>query len=247
MLEEAIATKRQAARDAKAAYETAVTKRSLSQRDVNDLLQRKSTWDDQDVSRFTSLVRQDHIFEQEEARAKEQVELAEADVESEFNELMRTILNRYHEEQVWSDKIRSASTYGSFLVLGVNVFVFIVAIVIVEPWKRKRLAETFEKRIEQLSLENRTMIAEGMNNLATHFEKQENVLIQLTARGETPSSTPIPVSEAVIEEDIPTTSPPVSLLERTAKAAKALPEMWIMGALGAIGGSSLTLLLSYYR
>jgi len=51
---------------------------------------------------------------------------------------MCTILARYHEEQVWSDKIWP-STYGSLAV-------FVVAVVFVEPWKRISLAQTFGRR-----------------------------------------------------------------------------------------------------
>ncbi|KAG8773426.1 sensitivity to high expression protein she9 [Serendipita sp. 397] len=103
-----------ASRVAKLAYETAVSERSMGQREVNDLLQRKSSWNDADVIRFTNLVRLDHNNEQAEARAKVEVEQTDSAVEQEFQNLTRAILNRYHEEQVWSDKIRSASTYGSF-------------------------------------------------------------------------------------------------------------------------------------
>lgn len=136
---------------AKRAYEEAVVRRSQSQREVNELLQRKSSWTDTDVGRFTTLVREDHMYEQDEARAKEKVGTSDADVERELNELLRSILSRYHEEQVWSDKIRSASTYGSMAVLGLNLFVFVMATVVVEPWKRRRLAQTFEKKVEELS------------------------------------------------------------------------------------------------
>ncbi|KAG8214754.1 Mdm33 family-domain-containing protein [Butyriboletus roseoflavus] len=157
---------RRAAREAKTAYDDAVLQRSISQRQVNDLLQRKSSWTDTDVSNFTSLVRSDHSFEQEEARTKAHVAETEDAVDREFSELMRTILARYHEEQVWSDKVRSASTYGSLAVLGVNLVVFIMAIIVVEPWKRKKLAQTFEKKVEEMSAETKAL----MNASAARLE-----------------------------------------------------------------------------
>ena len=121
--EQRINETRRSARQAKVAYEESVIQRSKSQREVNDLLQRKSTWTDNDVSRFTTLVRQDHLYEQEEQRAKTAVDDTEEAVEKEFSQLMRLILARYHEEQVWSDKIRSASTYGQLAALGLNLLV----------------------------------------------------------------------------------------------------------------------------
>jgi sensitive to high expression protein 9 len=157
-----------------------VTERSSHQREVNNLLQRRPSWTDDDVLRFTALIRQDHLNEQEELHAKEASQVADAEVEREFNELMRSILSRYHEEQIWSDKIRSASTYGSLAALGLNLVVFILAIVLVEPWKRKRLAQTFEKRIEELSKETRAMIEGALLDLNSEFSLQRGLLEGLT-------------------------------------------------------------------
>jgi len=174
--EERISIARRAAREAKKAHEAAVIQRANSQREVNDLLQRKSLWTDADVGRFTSLVRQDHLYEQEETRAKVAVDETDGAVEKEFSTLMRTILARYHEEQVWSDKIRSASTYGSLAALGLNMLVFIMAILVVEPWKRRRLAQTFEDKVEQLSVANALRLDEAMEKIESKFGKQEELL-----------------------------------------------------------------------
>jgi sensitive to high expression protein 9, mitochondrial len=167
---------RQTAQQAKAAYEEAVVRRSNSQREVNDLLQRKSSWTDGDVGRFTSLVRQDHLYEQEESQAKSAVNVSEDAVEREFSQLLRIILARYHEEQVWSDKIRSASTYGSLAALGLNMLVFILAIIVVEPWKRRRLAQTFETKIEEMSLENASRLETSMQVIEGHISRQDSLL-----------------------------------------------------------------------
>jgi sensitive to high expression protein 9 len=110
-----------------------VCRKSDSQQEVNSLLERKSIWTNTDVSRFTALVRQGHALEQAEARAKAAIARTEDEVEREFGALMRVILARYHEEQVWLDKIRSVSTYGQLAMLGVNVLVFVFVLVLVEP------------------------------------------------------------------------------------------------------------------
>lgn len=175
-LEARISESRKAARDAKTAYEEAVQKRSDSQREVNGLLERKSTWTDTDVSRFTVLVRQDHALEQEEARAKLTVARTEDGVEREFSALMRAILARYHEEQVWSDKIRSVATYGQLAVLGVNVLVFVLAIVLVEPWKRRRLMAAFERKVLEMETANVDAVRAGMDKLQSRLEEQDQMV-----------------------------------------------------------------------
>ncbi|KAI0712237.1 Mdm33 family-domain-containing protein [Earliella scabrosa] len=167
---------REAARQAKDAYDTAVLQRAKSQREVNDLLQRKSHWTDEDVSRFTTLVREDHAREHDESRAKAAAAAAEDAVEREFSELMRVILNRYHEEQAWSDKIRSASTYGSLAALALNMAVFVLAIVLVEPWKRRRLAQTFERKVEEMSAQTEAAFRETTDALAGRMDEQARML-----------------------------------------------------------------------
>jgi sensitive to high expression protein 9 len=158
------------------AYEESVQKRSDSQREVNSLLERKSMWTDADVSRFTALVREDHALEQAEARAKAAVARTEDEVEREFSALMRTILARYHEEQVWSDKIRSVSTYGQLAVLGVNVLVFALAIVLVEPWKRRRLMQAFERRVQEMEAANVDAVVGGLDAMKVRLEEQGRIL-----------------------------------------------------------------------
>jgi len=140
-------------------------------------------WTDADVSRFTALVREDHALEQDEARAKASVARTEDVVEREFSALMRTILARYHEEQVWSDKIRSVSTYGQLAVLGANVLVFVLAIVLVEPWKRRRLMQAFERRVQEMEKANLDAVAVGMGALEARLEEQEDRTLARLAEG----------------------------------------------------------------
>lgn len=151
-------------------------RRSQSQREVNELLQRKSSWTDGDVGRFTTLVREDHMFEQNESKAKEAVTDSDAVVDRELNELLRVILARYHEEQVWSDKIRSASTYGSMAALGLNLLVFMVATLAVEPWKRRRLAQTFEHKVDELSEQTRQMVMGEIQKINDRLINNERMI-----------------------------------------------------------------------
>lgn len=148
MEEDDISRLRTIAREAKLAYDEAVNTRTESQREVNSLLERKHAWSDSDVIKFTSLVRADHLSNASVQTTKTALVQAEADVEKAFDGLMKSILHRYHEEQVWSDKIRSVSTYGSLIVLVVNLVVFLGAIAVVEPWKRRRLVKGLEDRVK---------------------------------------------------------------------------------------------------
>ncbi|KAK9377633.1 Mdm33 family-domain-containing protein [Lipomyces chichibuensis] len=135
---------------AKEAYTDAIASRSASQREVNELLQRKHAWSPNDLERFTELYRSDHANEQAEAHAHERLTRAEHVADDAQAALSRSILARYHEEQIWSDKIRRASTWGTWILMGVNVVLFLVVQLGLEPWKRKRLVGSFEDRVRNI-------------------------------------------------------------------------------------------------
>jgi sensitive to high expression protein 9 len=72
---------------------------------------------------------------------------AERESEEAAAQLSKSILSRYHEEQVWSDKIRRMSTWGTWGLMGVNVLLFLIFQIAVEPWRRKRLVKGFEEKV----------------------------------------------------------------------------------------------------
>jgi sensitive to high expression protein 9, mitochondrial len=151
---------RTAVKKARATYSAAVTRRSTTQREVNDLLQRKHNWNPADLERFTSLYRSDHANEQAETAAQEELGRAEREAEEASSRLARTILARYHEEQIWSDKIRQMSTWGTWGLMGLNVLLFIVFQIAIEPWRRRRLVKGFEEKVME-ALEREGGVAVG--------------------------------------------------------------------------------------
>ena len=154
--EEIVSQARHAVKAARSAYSHAVNTRSMTQREVNDLLQRKHNWSPADLERFTVLYRSDHTNEQAEQRAQDELSQCERAAEEASNALAKSILARYHEEQIWSDKIRQMSTWGTWGLMGVNVLLFLIFQVAIEPWRRSRLVKGFEdKVVEALEREKR--------------------------------------------------------------------------------------------
>ena len=142
---------------AREAYSKAINQRSGSQREVNELLQRKHAWSPEDLERFTALYRSDHANEQAETAAQENLANVEREAEEASARLSSCILARYHEEQIWSDKIRRMSTWGTWGLMGVNILLFLVFQIGVEPWRRKRLVKGFEEKVmEALEREGST-------------------------------------------------------------------------------------------
>lgn len=101
--------------------------------------------------RFTDLYRSEHANEQAELKTKNEYKQAEADVEEKSRKLTRVIMERYHEEQVWSDKIRAASTYGTWGLVGVNVMAFLIVQAFVEPRRRRKQVERYEELVDDLT------------------------------------------------------------------------------------------------
>lgn len=160
---------RLSAAEARKRYIEAVEKRSSSQREVNELLQRRSSWSTIDLERFTKLYRDDYSNKEEEIKAQEDVDVAERRVEEAQNGLVRSILSRYHEEQVWSDKIRQASTWGTWGLMGINVVLFVVVQLILEPRKRKRLVR---EAVDHIDKERELEINDELKKISEKLDKK---------------------------------------------------------------------------
>lgn len=161
-------------RQCKEQYASAISNRSASQREVNELLQRKHAWSPVDLERFTELYRNDHANQHSETKAEEMLNAAEVALETSQSQMTRLISARYHEEQIWSDKIRRASTWGTWALMGFNIFLFIVVQLGLEPWKRKRLVGSFEEKVKSaLESDKQSRVLISKEN-QEHYEMSSN-------------------------------------------------------------------------
>ena len=177
---------------------------------MNELLQRKHAWTPNDLERFTQLYRSDHANEQAEAAAQENLLAVERRAEEAAARLSASILARYHEEQIWSDKIRRMSTWGTWGLMGVNVLLFLVFQIGVEPWRRKRLVKGFEDKVmEALEREGsvlsvpptKVQMAQDATSPQTKEVQDAAVLVEME-EGQIPAATE-PLSDSPIEAPLP--------------------------------------------
>lgn len=112
---------------------------------INDLLSRKSTWSPNDLKAFTETYNENQQNIHNLENQKRKVEQLEKKVKIMEQDVHNLILKRYHEEQIWSDKIRKLSTYGTLLLLVINLLSFFALHLLFEPRKRRKLVEAFEK------------------------------------------------------------------------------------------------------
>ena len=210
---------RQAVKNARSNYAAAVATRSTTQREVNDLLQRKHAWSPEDLERFTGLYRSDHANEQAESAAQDALGRAEREAEEVSSRLARTILARYHEEQIWSDKIRQMSTWGTWGLMGLNVLLFIVFQIAIEPWRRRRLVKGFEEKVmEALEREGGVgvgaaagvaAVRDGMDRGRETIEHKEQ----------------LPASAASAEQDVEAVIEAVAVAEMARAAVEEVAQM----------------------
>ncbi|KAK4248338.1 Mdm33 family-domain-containing protein [Corynascus novoguineensis] len=145
-LEREHAAAQQRLRAARQNYKSLTSHRAATQREVTTLLARKDTWTPADLERFTALYRSDHELEAQVGAAAAELTEAEAEEARLSGELNAGILKRYHEEQIWSDRIRRQSTWGTWGLMGVNVVLFLVLQFVAEPWRRRRLVNGIAER-----------------------------------------------------------------------------------------------------
>ncbi|KAJ9076913.1 sensitivity to high expression protein she9 [Entomophthora muscae] len=159
-------------KNSKEQYRICVETRAKGQRDINNLLQRKHSWVDEDVNLFTKLYRDEHHNEQLEQQTKDETKRWEDLVEIRYDHLVAAIRTRYHEEQLWSDKIRGASTYWTLALILLNTLMFLSVHTIFEPRRRSMLVDKVQENFTKTWEEGQIQIRDLISNLNTNIELQ---------------------------------------------------------------------------
>mmetsp|Transcript_10039 Transcript_10039/g.20334 ORF Transcript_10039/g.20334 Transcript_10039/m.20334 type:complete len:290 (-) Transcript_10039:2104-2973(-) len=126
-------------RMARHGFEDAVSRRAAAQSEVNAMLQRKDRWTDGDLSRFSELCREEHSLSSVEKEAQQEVRDSETYSEHALQKFMEALRTRFQEEALWSEKVRAASTFGTWTLIAVNTSLFALSVLYVEPRKRRAL------------------------------------------------------------------------------------------------------------
>lgn len=95
-----------------------------------------------------ALIRSEHLNDQAVREAKDAVANAENALEDARAQLEKRERAQYHEEQIWSDTIRRNSTWVTFGLMGVNIFLLLLSLAILEPWRRKRMVKEIKNALE---------------------------------------------------------------------------------------------------
>ncbi|TPX36365.1 hypothetical protein SmJEL517_g01552 [Synchytrium microbalum] len=151
-------SKKQLLEAARKRYEDLIDSRNKMQRELTGLIDRRDSWMNTDIDRYTHLFKQNLSLEKEEAAAKSQYKAATESMETTQAELLSEIRERYIEEQLYSDKIRSVSTWYTWALILVHFTIFVSAQFIVEPSRRHRQHEQLSQLILETSQLNQDAV-----------------------------------------------------------------------------------------
>ncbi|KAL1592594.1 sensitivity to high expression protein she9 [Nothophoma quercina] len=146
--EKLVKARRLAIDSTKESLDAALEQQAASQKEVVALLERKHSWSSSDLERYMSLIRSEHINDKAVREAKDAVEAAENALEEARSYLEKRERAQYHEEQIWSDTIRRNSTWVTFGLMGVNIFLLLLSLAILEPWRRRRMVREIKTALE---------------------------------------------------------------------------------------------------
>jgi hypothetical protein len=218
---------REALRKAKEGYSHSLQSRSECQREINNLLQRKHTWTPTDVTRFTELYSSEHLLEQKEAQGRTDVVKFENEMDEAHRRLMDVMRERYREEQIWSDYVRSFSSYGTFGLMAVNLFVFLAVQGFLEPRRRQNMKNEIVSRVNSL-------LAPITQEATSYDDKLSQIISSVSLLEERFNAVPERQSETIIQK-IP--SEPIIIKESDLQTAA------LYAASGAFVGMIISSLL----
>ncbi|KAF2204396.1 hypothetical protein GQ43DRAFT_409601 [Delitschia confertaspora ATCC 74209] len=147
--EKFVKSRRVKVEEAKQALDEAHAQQASSQKEVVGLLERKHSWSAADLERYMSLIRSEHLNDQAVNAAKENVQAAETALEEARTHLEKRERAQYHEEQIWSDTIRRNSTWVTFGLMGVNIFLLLASLLFIEPWRRRRMVREIRSALDE--------------------------------------------------------------------------------------------------
>ncbi|OAQ96908.1 hypothetical protein LLEC1_07372, partial [Akanthomyces lecanii] len=127
------------------------------------------------------------------AAAQEALTEAEAEEQGLNQRLNAGILKRYHEEQIWSDRIRRASTWGTWGLVGMNFVLFVLLQFFAEPWRRRRLVRGMVEHEKDVLAGVRTEMAA----LRADFERKMDAVLE--AGRDKKTSGLVPVAEEAMQ------------------------------------------------
>jgi sensitive to high expression protein 9 len=211
---------------AKQALDTSLAHQASSQKEVVALLERKHSWSNGDLERYMALIRSEHINDQAVREAKDSVADAETALEDSRAQLEKRERAQYHEEQIWSDTIRRNSTWVTFGLMGVNIFLLLLSLAILEPWRRRRMVKEIKGALEaQQRIATDAAAAPALVAVGAPASPQQNpaVVEEDIYNPIEPTEAPVKTAPPAVVEEIVEEPPAAGTVEETPMGPEIVP------------------------
>ncbi|KAF2723801.1 hypothetical protein K431DRAFT_282494, partial [Polychaeton citri CBS 116435] len=211
----------QAVQDARKGQADAILEQSNAQKEIVRLLERKSSWSPEDLERYMSLVRSEHLNDQAVVSAKEKVHRTEGELEAARTLVGKMRATRDHEEKIWGYTTLGNGTFVTIALMGVNIGLLLlsllVQVAIFEPRRMRKTERAVKAAIEQ----------EKLLQLSPEVVKQVDEAVVPSASLETLELPAIETAKVVdIQEQTLDASPPDDVLAGAAPlAVEELPAL----------------------
>ncbi|KAJ3350520.1 sensitivity to high expression protein she9, partial [Kappamyces sp. JEL0680] len=172
----------------KLAYESVIEARRAIQKDLDVLKDRKSTLED--ITRLTDLYKQQLSLEVKEKECKDTYKAATDTFEKAQMEYLNEMRERYVEEQMYSDKIRRASTWWTWGLITTNMIIFLTIQLVVEPKRKRDLRNQLLEMIEATSQHDRVLLEDKIASLVASLPAAETGPLQHSVGDTDPKPAP---------------------------------------------------------
>ena len=130
-----------------------------SQRQHTRLLQVRDSWTNEQAQEFAGLVQKEIEVRNNLEEAKQMLVKRETELSKSQLAYMDQLRRRYHEEQIWQDKWRVLSTFGTWGLIVLNSAVFLVSQYVNRQRETQRLRDMQELLKQTLSTNTSTLQA----------------------------------------------------------------------------------------
>lgn len=202
-----IETHHKALQQAKADLDAAVAYQDSSRKQVIDLLERKHSWSASDLERYLGLIRSEHGNNQAIQDARDRQVAAERALEHARLELIKKEREVYRGETAWHSVVMRNSTWFSVGLMGLNLLVLIASMVLLEPWRRRRMVREIKSAMQDS--QNAPLVAAAAASIrasdepplvTASAEKMDTVESAIDASVE-PAGVPLEIIEQATEHE----------------------------------------------
>lgn len=105
------------------------------------ILMRRENWTESDIQRFAQITSNEVRVKRELEESRKKLQRYEEEQGLKQVNYMDAIRVRYHEEQLWQDKWRVISTYGTWALIGLNSLIFVGGQLFQQVREEKRMIQ----------------------------------------------------------------------------------------------------------